>query len=393
MVGLVIAAAMYFAVIGQAGWSALWVFGLVFGILLQRGRFCFASAFRDLFLFKDGRVMKAVLIGMAVATPGFALAMYNLSPAIVDGRYPANANILPLGWHTIVAGVMFGFGMVVAGGCLTGNLYRVGEGYVTSAVALMGVLIGALLLGWTWSFWWDVSISSAPRIWFPHFAGWAGGIAITLAFIAIAYMLVVWWESRDKGSPRTYHEPAPAAANTFGQRVGGIFDGVFVRAWPVALAGIGLGLFNAFMYSFSHPMGVTGGLYDWMKSVATPIHVAPGELEGLSSIGGACTVGEVTPKFLGLTSPGLINLGVILGAFIAASMAGEFKLRFARQPKRYLQALLGGVLMGYAASLALGCTFGAFFSAVPSLALNAWVFGIGLLAGAFFGVKVIKRIS
>jgi hypothetical protein len=88
----------------------------------------------------------------------------------------------------------------------------------------------------------------------------------------------------------------------------------------------------------------------------------------------------------------LLNLGVIAGAFMAASFASEFKLRLPRQPRRYVQSLGGGILMGYGAGLALGCTVGAFFSAIPSLALNGWVFAGTLAVGAYLGVKLINRI-
>ena len=47
--------------------ARFWAFGLAFGFVLQRGRFCFASAFRDLFLLGHGRNMKAVLLGLAIA--------------------------------------------------------------------------------------------------------------------------------------------------------------------------------------------------------------------------------------------------------------------------------------------------------------------------------------
>jgi len=49
--------------------------------------------------------------------------------------------------------------------------------------------------------------------------------------------------------------------------------------------------------------------------------------------------------------------------------------------------------MGYGAGISIGCTIGAFFSAVPSLALSAWVFAPSLLLGAFLGVQIIKRLS
>ena len=93
-----------------------------------------------------------------------------------------------------------------------------------------------------------------------------------------------------------------------------------------------------------------------------------------------------------LTHGLLLNVGLVGGSLIAALFAHEFKLRVPRNRVRYLQSLGGGLFMGYGAGIALGCTVGAFFSAIPSLALNGWVFALALAAGASIGLKVIERI-
>ena len=80
-------------------------------------------------------------------------------------------------------------------------------------------------------------------------------------------------------------------------------------------------------------------------------------------------------------------------SLFAAMGSHEFKLRFPREKRRYIQALIGGIIMGYGAGLAIGCTIGAFFSSIPSLSLSGWLFGISLAIGAFFGVKVIKKLA
>ena len=49
--------------------------------------------------------------------------------------------------------------------------------------------------------------------------------------------------------------------------------------------------------------------------------------------------------------------------------------------------------MGYGAGIGMGCTIGAFFSAIPSLAVNGWVFGAFLALGAWIGTHIIQRIE
>jgi alanine dehydrogenase len=84
--------------------------------------------------------------------------------------------------------------------------------------------------------------------------------------------------------------------------------------------------------------------------------------------------------------------GMVFGALIGALLAGEFKIRLPRQRARYVQSAGGGLAMGYGAGIAMGCTIGAFFSAIPSLALNGWVFALFLAVGAWLGVQIIQRI-
>ena len=88
-----------------------------------------------------------------------------------------------------------------------------------------------------------------------------------------------------------------------------------------------------------------------------------------------------------------VTVGLLPGALVGALFSKEFKLRFPKSGKRYVQALFGGVLMGYGAGLAIGCTIGAFFSSIPSGSVSGWLFAISLAGGAFLGVQVIKRIA
>ena len=66
----------------------LWFLGIAAGFTLQRSRFCFASAFRDLFLFGSARMMKGILLGIAVATLGFATIMRAEVPFPEFGALP-----------------------------------------------------------------------------------------------------------------------------------------------------------------------------------------------------------------------------------------------------------------------------------------------------------------
>ena len=87
---------------------------------------------------------------------------------------PAGAHVVPLGLNLAVGGVLFGIGMVVAGGCVSGTLYRIGEGYVASWASLLGILLGLSLAAHTWNWWYAVTIQSAPLGWLPTSLGYGG---------------------------------------------------------------------------------------------------------------------------------------------------------------------------------------------------------------------------
>ncbi|MBI3328900.1 MAG: YeeE/YedE family protein [Nitrospinae bacterium] len=368
--------------------AIFWLFGLAFGFVLQRSRFCFASAFRDLFLLGDARVMKGIVAGLAVATGGFAILMARLVPDPTFGSLPPGANILPLGIHTLLGGVLFGIGMVLAGGCTSGSLYRAGEGYVGSMVALLGILLGLEIATHTWNWWWQVHISRAPRVWFPALLGYFGGTFATFVGLLALFLFVVWWETRASILLPLKRE-AQGTPATFGEQVRQLGHTIFVKGWPAVAGGVALGTLNVFLYIYQHPWGVVAGMGIWADKLAGLLRLEAGALLGRSSLGG-CAFEPAGASALGHMP--LLNLGMIAGAFIAAALASEFKLRVPRQPVRYVQSMGGGVLMGYGAGLALGCTIGGFFSAIPSLALNGWAFAGALAAGAYLGVKILHRL-
>ncbi|MDR7555552.1 MAG: YeeE/YedE family protein [Armatimonadota bacterium] len=384
---------------GDPRTGVFWAFGVALGFVLQRSRFCFASAFRDLFLFGSGRIMRGILAGLAVASAGFALLMWRMVPDPTLGMVAPEAHAVPLGLHLVLGGILFGVGMVLAGGCVSGSLYRIGEGYVASAVALMGILAGLGAGAHTWNFWWRASIARSPVVWLPAAGGYVGGLAVTFALLAVAYVLVVWRETR-AGLPAAPSPvaPGPAAGSSLAAPSGaGLLDrlavalaAVLVRGWSPTAGGVALGVLNVWLYLAHMPWGVTGELSRWAIGVLEIAGVGPGPLQGAGTLSGCALVGTRGPW---ISHALTLDVGMVAGAFAGALLAGEFRIRRPAERRRYVQALAGGLLMGYGASLAMGCTIGAFFSAIPSLALNGWVFAAALALGARVGVSVIRRIA
>src|SRR5699024_6665623 len=98
------------------------------------------ASLRDPVLTGGTSLSKAVITTIAVATVGFAALQYG---AYLKGD-PIPGNINPAGIHVAVGAFMFGIGMVIAGGCASGTLMRVGEGFVMQWLSLVFFIIGSL---------------------------------------------------------------------------------------------------------------------------------------------------------------------------------------------------------------------------------------------------------
>jgi uncharacterized protein len=369
--------------------ARFWAFGLAFGFVLQRGRFCFASAFRDLFLLGHGRNMKGVLIGLAVASVGFAIVMARQIPSVDVGFLPPTANILPVGVHTALGGLLFGVGMVLAGGCVSGSLYRMGEGYVGSWVAFAALIGGLLVSGYTWNWWWESSISTSPRIWLPTYLGHSGALLLTVAALGAAFIGVLWFEHRaGMVLPTPHHDDELSESVADDLRALG--RNVFVRGWPILITGSVLGGLNVLLFVAQEPWGFTGEVGRWSIELAALFGGTRPTISGAAELPGCVIVPSDGSLANHMT---FLVLGMWFGALAGALGAGEFKLRIPNRPARYVQSVGGGVLMGYGAGIAMGCTIGAFFSSIPSLAINGWMFALFLGVGAWIGTLMIRRIA
>jgi uncharacterized membrane protein YedE/YeeE len=371
-----------------------WALGLGLGVVLQRGRLCFAGAFRDLFLMRNGTMMRAILIGLALMAPVFALIESKAVPQPSFGAIAAGAHVVPLGLNLAVGGLLFGIGMVVAGGCVSGTLYRIGEGYVASWASLFGILIGLSLAAHSWNAWYTWTIQSAPLGWLPTSLGYGGAVLVSWLALGAAYLASLWWETRDAGN---LPPPIPSAGGkrtapprTFSQHLTAVRSTLLSKGWPPLAAIAALAGLNVAAFLIDTPLGVTGELAAWADRAAGLIGMAAPPLLGADALAG-CNLAIGSAGMINATT--LLDAGLVFGALLAALAAREFKVRMPRQRRRYIQSLGGGTLMGYGAGIGVGCTIGAFFSAIPSLGLSGWVFGLALLVGAGVGTQIIRRIA
>lgn len=173
-----------YAATGHAMLAVAAAFGAVFGVLIQRGQICFTAAFRDLWMTGRTLLGKALVLGLIVATIGtFVVIQFG----------GMTAAIKPAGLGTLVGGTLFGIGIVLAGGCETGMMYRAMEGQVHYWFVFVGNIIGATVLAYGWDHWgiFDALVASGPPINLMTSWGPLGALGGTLVVLVLWYAAMV----------------------------------------------------------------------------------------------------------------------------------------------------------------------------------------------------------
>ncbi|PHI32840.1 hypothetical protein CRN84_25165 [Budvicia aquatica] len=162
------------------------LFGLGFGLLIERAQICFTSAFRDLWITGRTHMAKAIIIGMAVSAIGiFSYVQMGAQP-----------KILWAGPNAVLGGLLFGFGIVLAGGCETGWMYRAVEGQIHYWWVGIGNIIGATVLAYYWDDLAPALATNYDKVNLLDTFGPYGGLLVTYLLLGLAFASMLWWEKR-----------------------------------------------------------------------------------------------------------------------------------------------------------------------------------------------------
>jgi hypothetical protein len=421
----------------------LW-FGFIYGMCLQYGRFCFSSAYRDLFAVGVPRMF----VGIMIATVLFSLTASFVTATGMSGFHPA-----PFGIHSVVAGLIFGFGMVFSGGCASGSLYKTGEGNMSAALVVLSISITQAVMadlgGWfnklvpaSWHAaamarglpasvtpgdgWMDQYLAgyvwTKPKTVFSEMLGFSndsilgaflGNLLVGVvapALVLLVGVYLIW--SRKGFMKKRAREGKPAG---LGADLAGFWTMV-MSSKRTAIAGLFLGIACGL-----HMFVMTGLRTKFGIENAGEILKAVGQDFGLSVRGTvfdpgywyvttqeAQWVGWVFNRVFGVDNMQNIYFGLengipnplfnpadwmsvalIGGAAVMALLHNEFKWK---KPTVELAtwAIIGGFFMGIGSRLGLGCNIGAFFVRTANGDPSGWLFGLGMIGGAYFGVRFFK---
>ncbi len=174
--------------------ALFWVIGLSFGFILQKAKFCFTASMRDPYLTGSTSVTRAVLIAFAITTVGFTAIKYGYFAKGLP--IPGMGYVVPISLATAAGAFIFGIGMVIAGGCASGTLMRVGEGFTMQILSLFFFVVGSLWGAHDFG-WWKLNfIVKGEAVFLPDVFGWFGAVVLQLLLIAALYIAAEKWENK-----------------------------------------------------------------------------------------------------------------------------------------------------------------------------------------------------
>ncbi|TKX76916.1 YeeE/YedE family protein, partial [Halorubrum sp. SD626R] len=345
---------------------------------LQKARFCFVSAFRDFVAFKDTRVLKGLLAGIAVMTVFWSLqATFGYFRGFWTPAW---------GLGSLFGGFVFGLGMTLAGGCASGTLYRAGQGYLQFWLVLLFMFVGYVLFAFAFpvaeTYYFQTLNPFDGRTLYlssPLPPAVTGALAVAVGTLAYAFVKGRSQLPDDPSGGSGVASDARAQASVGGSRLlssvalglRGIADGtvaylrgfheddrpVKVRlrdSWDARTAGVAMALVASLWFVVHGHWAITGSEARWAGYLLSAVGYDVASVDYWGSV--LFRDGNIS-----VTIDMVMIASLVVGSFVAAYASGDFRVR---KPKlnRVPNYAVGGLLMGVGSRLAAGCNIANLFS-------------------------------
>jgi hypothetical protein len=330
---------------------------MALGAVLQATHFCTLGAISDVVLMQDTSRLKQWALAAAVAILGFA-AMHKLG--WIDPQKSMYGSPQLLWLSSVVGGGLFGVGMVLASGCASKNLIRLGAGNLKSLVVLlvMGVVALATLKGLLGV--WRVSVLERFYVHAPA-QSYVGS----------------WWAAHSQQSvPQASDWPALCTA---GPLALWSLQGRSRLKGALLFGGLAVGLAVVAMWWITGVLGHGLEHPDTLEEFF--VSTASGRMESFSFTAPVATVLDAFMYFSDGSkrlTVGMVSVcGVVLGAFGRSIWTGSFRWESFVNRADLTRHLMGGALMGMGGVTAMGCTVGQGLSGLSTL---SWMSGLTLIS-------------
>jgi uncharacterized membrane protein YedE/YeeE len=364
---LIMLGALYLAQAVSVRQAALFVVGALLGLALYHAAFGFTSSWRVFIADGRGAGLRAQMIMLAV---GVALFFPALSAGTLFGN-PVSGLVSPAGTSVIIGAFMFGVGMQLGGGCASGTLYTVGGGSTRMIVTLIAFIAGSVIATAHMPFW--SALPHLEPISLVKSLGLAPALLLNWVVFALIAAVTVVVEKRRHGRLVAPQAPADRASTWLH------------GPWPLVAGALALVLLNfATLALAGRPWGVTSAFALWGAKAASSLGIDTASWAFWSTKANAAALAAPISK--DVTS--VMDIGIVLGAMLAAALAGRYAPVWRVPLRSLVAAVVGGLLLGYGARLAYGCNIGAYFSGIVSGSLHGWLWLVAAFLGNVFGTRL-----
>jgi len=326
------------------------IVGAIFGLLIQRHRFCMVAATGNFLLIKDNRQLLAFVAALLVAITGTQLLEFTDTVAIADSSYRNSQ----LDWFgASLGGLIFGIGGVLAGGCATSTLVKSAEGRLHSIIALLFFMLLAASAQFGFLETSRLSITNSTAVDLTGDASIAAILGLPqwlpafVVVIAMTFYLYKNWNPDAKG---------------------------------MIIAGMAIGAL------------VIVGWY--ITGVLAQDEFDPSKPSAITVSGPLARFGYIllSAKIPALSFAISFVIGIMLAVLIFSLITGRFKFE-APKPGAIKFAVLGGSLMGVGSIMAYGCNVGQGLTGVSTLSLESILAFSGMFIGTAITVKWMEKNS
>ena len=371
---LIVLAAWYLNAAISWRQAALFLVGAAAGVVLYHAAFGFTSSWRVFISDRRGAGLRAQMLMLALT----CIVFFPLLAAGTFWGTPVRGSISPVGIGVAVGAFIFGLGMQLGGGCASGTLFSVGGGSTRMLVTLFFFIIGSVI-GTAHMGWWTSQPAFAATSLVTTMGPWAG-LALSLAVFGVIAWLTVVAEKKRHGQLVDEAQPARGPRPSTSLRPSWL-----AGPWPLVAGAVGLALVNiATLTIGGRPWGVTSAFALWgakwfaalgIDVASWPYWTTPAQATALKS-----------SVLMDVTS--VMDFGIILGALLAAILAGRFAPVWKISGRSMAAAVIGGLLLGYGARIAYGCNIGAYFSGIASGSLHGWLWLVAAFIGNVAGTSL-----
>jgi uncharacterized membrane protein YedE/YeeE len=353
--------------------SVLWatfVITFLLGAIMQKTGFCSMGAISDAFIMSSWDRLRQWFLAIGVAIVGYALMSYCGLIDPLKSFYTGNKFL----WlSTIVGSTLFGFGMVLASGCGSKTLIRIGGGNLKSIIVFMVLGLTAYMT----------------------MRGFLGVVRVnTLDTFFIAF-------NTPQDLPSLLSAPLGIARNNLHLALGLVIGFAFIayalanKAFWTAnnlFAGIVVGLAICAVWWISGNLGFVAEDPNTLEEVFLVTN--SGRMESLSFVAPYAysldwlMMYSDTSKVL---TVGIVAVaGMILGSAFVSVVTKSFRWESFRNTEDTANHLVGAALMGFGGVTALGCTVGQGLSGISTLALSSLLALPGFILGAYVALLYLK---